>query len=215
MRQELLQFADEIQKQVRLHYLRHLPPAFWDDPEREWPRILFLHDQQHNSDNLNRLWESEFPRYLRDFPEYEAIVLSPQCPPEDDWRMHLDALQALLNDPATALGADPKRLVFLGIGSGAVGAVRLALRMPDAVAALVLIGVRATAEQIRALQHIPIWFFHGEADPHPIVDVHHLQRLHGHSRLMSFSLSGRDIWTSALTFSDVLDWMRQQHRPTP
>jgi predicted peptidase len=209
MRQDFHRLHTTIDKTVTLRYLKHLPPQFWTEPDREWPLILYLHDEDARGSDINRVWDSPMPDFLNAFPDYPAIVLSPQCPVYNhDWLFYLDALLALLDDPAATRGVDRDRIILLGLGMGAQGAIRLAMLRPQAFAALVLVRANGDPAMLRSLRHIPAWFFHGEQDDtHPVANAVRLYRMHRNGQITTFSLSGRDIWVTILDYSNLLDWM--------
>lgn len=212
--QEIHTLEASIDKTVRLNYLKHLPPTFWTEPDRDWPLILYLHDRDARGSDISRVWDSELPTFLNAYPDYPAIVLSPQCPVRyHDWLFYLDALQALLDDAKATRGVDPERVLLLGVGMGAAGVLRLAMLRPQHFAAMVLVRANGDPAMIRSVRHLPAWFFHGiEDDELPVADAEQLYRAHGNGQLTTFSLSGKDIWATILEYSNLLTWLLERRR---
>ncbi|MCH7814095.1 MAG: dienelactone hydrolase family protein, partial [Planctomycetes bacterium] len=140
-------------------------------PERAWPAILFLHGAGERGDDGASHTTVGLGRAIRAHPErFECLVVLPQCPADRRWDgsmqelalATLDAIQAKYN-------VDPDRIALTGLSLGGYGTWSIGARFPERFCALLPIcggGDPARAEQLAT---VPIWCFHGEADP--VVDV--------------------------------------------
>ncbi len=163
------QFIDHaITEQIRLEYLRYLPPDFQRKGRTKWPLILFLHGAGERGDNLEKVKVHGIPRLLekQDLP---FVTLAPQCPADHWWADYLPALDALLGETIDSLPIDPRRVYLTGLSMGGFGTWHLAVEYPQRFAAIAPIcggnawmyGIR---ERIDRIRDIPAWVFHGAKD---------------------------------------------------
>jgi homoserine O-acetyltransferase len=156
--------------------------------QRPAPVILFLHGAgERGDDNLKQTLIGLGP-VLRDHPErVPAIVVMPQAPLDQRWiGAPADAAIKALDESIREFGGDRERIYLTGLSMGGYGTWHIALAHPNKFAALVPIcggilpgptvtSVRQSpltvgksdpyAFTARALKHIPVWIFHGGADP--------------------------------------------------
>lgn len=138
------------------------------------PVILYLHGSgERGRDNLAQL--SGLPAHLarweiqRRFP---SIVVAPQCPPGTDWRRlphpsgdpEADPVMQTLDMVLTHPGTDARRVYLIGFSLGGFGAWELAMRHPEAFAALVPIAGGGDPGRAAALRSMPLWVVHGALD---------------------------------------------------
>lgn len=202
-----------IEKAVTLPYLRYVPHDFWEQPDAQYPLLLWLHDAEWRGRDTAELQASPELRWLREESDLPAIVLAPHCPPYDDWDIQHDALRHLLTDPVALRGVDPDRMWLIGVGMGSAGALRLAYHQPDDFAALVLVRGMGEPAFIQQLGHVPLWIFHGLLDQGASVEqAQALYAAHGHGRLTTYSLSAQELWAEMILRTDLLDWLQAQSR---
>jgi predicted peptidase len=142
--------------------------------DKKWPVILFLHGAgERGTDGLMetevglgtaiRLHEERWP----------FIVVMPQCDPAKWWTDQFSEAVAMkaLRDALHEFNGDEHRVYLTGISMGGYGTWDLASRYPKHFAAIAPIcgGVRGgptqAAEIAERIKNIPIWIFHGDADP--------------------------------------------------
>jgi len=206
------------------------------EPGATYPVVLFLHGAgERGDDNARQLkylptWMAEPGNRKR----HPCFLIAPQCRTDHSWsaidwqtKRALPLADKPTADLAAALAAldavlaeepvDPARVYLTGLSMGAYGIWDLAARHPHRFAALLPIcggGDAATAPQLAS---VPIWNFHGTADP--VVPVKR-------SRAMIKALTaaggtpisseledvGHDSWTPAYGNAAVLDWLFAQRR---
>ena len=112
-----------------ISYLLYLPGGYGQDPQQQWPLVLFLHGSGEWGDNPEVLIASGLPQLLTSTLDFPAIVLSPQAP-EDTvwWGAQLDEVSALLDHVQANYAVDAKRIYLTGLSMGGFGAWAMALR---------------------------------------------------------------------------------------
>ena len=154
-----------------ISYLLYLPGAYGQDPQQQWPLVLFLHGSDVWGNNPNDVVASGLPRLLTTTLDFPAVVLSPQSP-EDVvwWGVELDLVRALLDHVQANYAIDAQRVYLTGLSMGGFGAWAMAVRYPQRFAALVPVAGGWDSEydivprNICDIKDIPTWAFHGQQD---------------------------------------------------
>lgn len=209
-------FSASITRTVSLNYLLYLPPDY--EAHDSWPLILFLHGRGERGDNLELVKKHGLPKKLESGEPLPFVIISPQCPAGSYWTEELDALNALLDDVLANLKVDARRVYLTGLSMGGSGTWYLAARYPQRFAAIVPIcgvGNRIAAQE--RLQNMPVWVFHGDADPIiPISEsekmVEALQSVDGNVRFTVYPGVGHDSWTAAYNTPELYDWFLSHSR---
>ena len=160
----------------RMDYLLYLPDGYHQDPDQEWPIILFLHGAGDQDNDSGFLMSFGLPGvlYLQEQPEeFPFVVVSPQAFPETPWWSGdtLVVLNALLDEVISNYRIDESRVYLTGLSMGGYGSWFLASAYPERFAAMVSIsgsGYRMPLppdeELICKLTSVPIWGIHGAND---------------------------------------------------
>jgi predicted peptidase len=226
------------------------------EPGRRYPLIISLHGSGGiGDDNLSnlRFWNGVMAR--RQWREkYPAVVLVPQRKPGGIWgpkpddkrvadfyvRNDLLPVFGLIAEIKQEFSIDDSRIYALGSSGGGVGTWNILLARPDMFAAAIPVCGRfpAQADDVAKLAQVPIWCFHGDADP--LVDVEFSRRafaeLTENGGLMKYTeLRGgkHNAWIQAFTYqgddepkgyvtrsssdrcdlnSDIWEWLFRQHQ---
>jgi len=177
---------------------------------------------------------------------FPAIVVFPQAKPGTRWfyPQMQKLVMAELDRTIAELSVDTTRLYLHGYSMGATGSYRLAYKYPDRFAAVVIVagrvepGANYTPDEIAVdratnpvvansdpfsalaagLRKIPMWIFHGDADP--TVPVDQSRRLVAALRSLGApvrytELPGADHDTAppkAYAEADLFRWLLSQHR---
>ncbi|MEJ7652679.1 MAG: alpha/beta fold hydrolase [Chloroflexia bacterium] len=115
---------------TEIRYLLYLPRRFDAESGERYPLVLFLHGSGERGDDLGKLKRTGLPEFLERSDEYPFVVVSPQCPRDEDWE-DVD-LSALLDEATGLYAADPDRVYLTGLSMGGFGAWELATARPDA-----------------------------------------------------------------------------------
>ncbi|MFZ5829427.1 MAG: prolyl oligopeptidase family serine peptidase [Planctomycetota bacterium] len=157
------------------------------EPADRYPLIISLHGSGGiGDDNLSNLchWNGVMARAAwRE--KYSCVVVVPQRRPGGIWgpkpddervkdfyvRNDLLQLLELVEVLKQEFSIDEARIYVLGSSGGGVGAWNLLIARPDMFAAAITVCGHFTPkpEELSRLTKIPIWAFHGDADP--LVDV--------------------------------------------
>jgi predicted peptidase len=133
--------------------------------------IVFLHGGGERGDDPRLLTAQPLPETLAARTSFPAIVFSPQLPLRFAfWTDLIEPVDALVGRLARRYAIDPRRLYLTGLSTGGFGTWEYGVRHPRRFAALVPIaggfpGTSGVPRGICVLRKVPIWAFHGAADP--------------------------------------------------
>jgi predicted peptidase len=200
---------------------------------RRRPLLVFLHGLgERGLDNQLQLFhgKSMMEQAAR---RYGAFVAVPQCPPDDFWVVFRrgDKSHVLSKRPAAPLQrvlemieqlkkdypVDPDRVYVMGLSMGGFGTWDLIARHPERFAAVVPICGGGDESQAKQMTKLPIWAFHGDADP--VVDVSRtrdmieaIRAAGGEPKYTEYPGVGHDSWTTTFENPEVLEWLFKQRR---
>lgn len=222
MIQQPLVFEKQITKSVRLKYLLTLPRAYTIDEMKRFPLILSLHGIGERGDNPADLKRHGLPQFLETQADFPFIVVAPQCPPDSDWSIEMDALIALLQESKRTYRVDESRVFLTGLSMGGRGALQLAALQPHQFAALVPIcpshpEILKRPERLAQLKTIPMWFFHGAQDTIIPVEqsvrlVDELKSIGARVQLTIYPDAKHNSWQRTYSNLELYAWLLQQKR---
>jgi predicted peptidase len=200
-------------------YSVYLPPGYRRG--MAWPVILALHGAGSRGTDGMRPREQSLAEAAQLHPErYPALLVLPQCPPDREWTGALAdfALEAL-ERTVVEYGGDRQRVYLTGQSMGARGAMLLAARQPERFAAVLALSGRHTDKSVvERLKRMPLWVWHGDADPVvPVAEsrslVEQLKNA-GSSTVRYTELSGlgHDIFDTVYLDEAVSTWLFAQRR---
>lgn len=209
------------------------------DKQKKYPLVMFLHGAGERGNNNESQLQHGGELFLRDSirKNYPAIVIFPQCPKDSGWAYVEFKFDQATNkvlftfpfreEPTVAGGlvkelmdslvqngrVDNKRLYIAGLSMGGFGTFNMLARYPDYFAAAIPIcGGGDTALAKRFAQNLPLWVFHGDADP--IVNVEYsrsyvraLHALGATPRYTEYPGVGHNSWDNAFVEKDLLHWL--------
>lgn len=222
----------------RLAFALYLPRDYAAD--RRWPLVLFLHGSgECGRDGWRQLTQGLPPAMLAAPERWPVIALMPQKPEVDrDWEEYEPALLELLARTMESLAVDRERVYLTGLSQGGHGTWVLGSRHPELFAALApvcgygasRIHLDRAAAPPRAftgvpddlapgLAKVPIWAFHGVADPVvPVSESENLARAAvaqgGNVRLSLFEGVGHGAWDRAYRDEGLEAWLLAQRSTT-
>jgi predicted peptidase len=217
MSQQSHHFESAITKPVRLDYLLYLPKGYGEDAVQRWPLILFLHGSGERGNDLDLVKLYGLPKKIEAGADLPFIVVSPQCPADSYWLLHLDDLKALADDAAARYAVDPNRIYLTGLSMGGTGTWTLCAAYPEFFAAIIPICGRGMFTMGNRLKHTPAWIFHGEDDEViPVSESRRmaqvLQEAGGDVTLTLYPGVGHDSWTRAYDNPDIYTWLLRHSR---
>jgi len=209
----------------RVNYLLFLPQDYGQEPEKQWPLILFLHGRGKRGDSrkeLELLKRDGPPMLVEGQPDFSFIVLSPQCPSDSSWESQLDKLDALVDEIVESYAVDTRRIYLTGLSMGGLGTWHFALEHPARFAAVVPIAGGYIFESdeipdnICDVADVPIWVFHGTRDDVVLprqskVMVDALQACPGNVRFTLYPGADHDdAWKLAYSDPELYEWLLAQ-----
>jgi predicted peptidase len=159
-----------------MNYLIWFPEGYGQDPDEQWPLIVFLHGAGGGPNESTYVMGHGLPQvlYLGEQPEdFPFIVVSPQAFPNVPWwdGDSLAILNALLDEVMALYQVDPARVYLTGLSMGGYGSWWLATAYPDRFAAVISVSgsgyrtpVPPEEETICKLRDTPLWAIHGDRD---------------------------------------------------
>ena len=151
------------------------------EPGKRYPMVVSLHGSGGTGDdNLSnlRVWNGYMAResWRAKYPSY---VLVPQHRGGEIWGPKPDVAEAatlyvrdsfpdlfdLIDEMLVELPIDPDRIYVLGSSGGGVGTWNMLAEKPEMFAAAIPVCAARQVRQAERLTGIPIWIFHGDADP--------------------------------------------------
>jgi predicted peptidase len=210
-------FEAQITQTAQLDYLLYLPPGYSNDLVQRWPLILFLHGAGERGSDLELVKQAGIPHNLEVGHDLPFIVVSPQCPAASHWTLHIDALNALLNDVVRHHSADENRLYVTGVSLGGAGTWMLAGAYPERFAAIAPLSSRIVPLPLSRLKNLPIWVFHGDADDAmPVSETYRtvdaLQAIGGNVKLTVYPGVGHDTGTQTYNNPELYEWFLSHKR---
>jgi predicted peptidase len=209
-------------------YCVYVPPEY--TPERAWPVILFLHGSGERGRDGFLQTDVGIARAIRRNRELcPAIVVMPQCRSGQWWQDEMLAMALrCVEETSREYHCDRQRVYLTGLSMGGAGAWRLGSRMPEAFAALVPIcgfwsrpEVSTPPAELEAaatrLARLPIWCFHGGADPAVPVErsrelVEAVRAAGGDIQYTEVPEAGHNVWDRAYDNPGLWRWLLAQKR---
>jgi poly(3-hydroxybutyrate) depolymerase len=210
-------------------------------PGTKYPVILFLHGAgERGDDNAKQLmanagatvWATDAHQ-----AEHPAYVIAPQCPLNQQWvdtdwtkgsystttvpiSDELTTALELADAIAKEFSTDPTRQYITGLSMGGYGTWDAVARNPDRFAAALPICGAGDPTRAEALSMLPLWAFHGDADPVVPVsgsrDMVAALKAEGSSvKYSEYPGVGHDAWTMTYANEEVVDWLFEQHQELP
>ncbi|MEX2187631.1 MAG: alpha/beta hydrolase-fold protein [Pirellulales bacterium] len=202
---------------------------------KKYPVVLFLHGAgERGDDNESQL--KYFPTWMAEAKmreKYPCFVIAPQCRTGKSWSVgnwgakdssempkqptdQLKVAIAVLDSAMKSLPIDEKRVYLTGLSMGGYGSWELAMRQPNRFAAVAPICGGGDESQAEKLVKVPLWAWHGNADPAVPVDrsrnmIAAIKKAGGEPKYTELEGVGHDSWTAAYTRQDgVVPWLFEQ-----
>ena len=201
-----------------LGYLLYLPD---DHEEADYPLILFLHGSGERGTDLDQIKLFGLTQKIESGDDVTFIVIAPQCPPDTRWESYLPALKDIVDTVVDHYRVDTTRIYCTGLSMGGAGTWSLTTAYPDLFAAAIPICGRERMElgypeRLQRITHLPVWCFHGDADPVVPVEssiylTKHLREYGGNPKLTIYEGVDHDSWTQTYANPDIYDWLLE-HR---
>jgi predicted peptidase len=220
-------------------YQVYVPASF--APSKKWPVVFFLHGYGGRGKDGEGQMEQGLPVRLRETKDFPAIVVMPQSREGAWWgdpEMEAQAFAAL-DAAMKEFNGDPDRIYLTGLSMGGYGTWAFGYKYPEKFAALVPVcgGVVANrrflsppawhpltvkpddpyGETASRLTKVPIWAFHGEADPRvPVTESRKLTEAvkarGGDVRYTEYPGVAHNSWDKAYWEEELIPWLLAQRK---
>jgi predicted peptidase len=213
-KQQAQRFEREIKITVKFNYLLYLPEGY-EQGEKSWPLVLFLHGSGESGDDLNQVKVHGPPKLIEAGKSFPAIVVSPQSA-RRGWEPA--ALNAMLDELTEKYRVDQERIYVTGLSMGGFGTWTLAAASPERFAAIIPICGGGNPADAAKLKDLPIWVFHGAKDSAVSLrrseDMVQALKDAGAKRVQFtvYPDADHDSWTQTYENTEVWDWLFKQKR---
>ena len=202
-------------------YLLYLPKNYsaQGNGDTRWPLMLFLHGRGESEGPLSTVKKWGPPYFIEHGIDFRYIIASPQCPPSPrSWNSPQEQtlLLGLLNHLTNTFKVDTDRVYLTGLSMGGFGTWRLGADHPELFAGLIPICGGGNPQDADKLKNLPIWVWHGAADPVvPVqrsIDMVQAIKKAGSTtiRLTTLEGIGHVSWQAAYASPDVWQWLDAQ-----
>ena len=194
--------------------LIYLPEQF-NGPSQEWPLLLYLHGSGERAWDPAEVERFGLPARLGSDFHLPAIVVAPQCTPSQSW--NTESLVELLDTVESQYPVDRRRVYVMGHSMGGFGAWELARRVPDRIAAVLLLCGGGEVRESDEVRDVAVWAIHGEGDAvvppdRSLTLVSHLKAKGLRAKHTLLPGEGHAIQDYPFSHPEVFDWLFSQHK---
>ena len=209
-----------------LNYRLFVPRDY--DPSRKYPIVVFLHGKSRKgSDNSRQIGTAGAMLWVR--PRHPCFVIAPQAPADSGWGCPeilpelMDPIRnvmAVLDRLEKEFSIDTDREYITGQSGGGGGSATSIISYPNRFAAAVLVCPANRAkpwrsEHAQRVAHMPLWFFHGAADPIIGVEltrktVQSLKEAGGNPCYTEYPNVRHNCWEKAYVTPELPNWLFSQ-----
>lgn len=213
-------FLNRVLKQgdTSMPYVVYVPRDY--TATKKYPIILFLHGVGERGDDGLKPTQIGIGSAIRMRSErFPCIVVMPQCPANKWWSGDaLEMAYQCLQQAIKEFSCDPQRVYLTGLSMGGFGTWELGAKYPETFAAMVPICGRGNPADAEKLKNMPIWVFHGAADPVvPVTfsrDMVEALRKAGSTSVIYTEYPGieHNSWDPAYNAPELMTWLLEQKR---
>lgn len=206
------------------------------EQDKCYPLVLFMHGAGERGDDNDRQLKHGAAEFAKDEnrKKYPCFFVAPQCPKGKswaklDWKLkklitpeepteQLQLALEMVDKLAAELPVDQQRIYITGLSMGGFGTWDAIVRRPNFFAAAVPICGGGDAEQAAKLKALPIWAFHGDADPVVPVEgttamIEAIRKAGGEPKMTIYPDVGHNSWTAAYANPELMAWIFSQSKP--
>ena len=201
-------------------YRLFIPPAY--DKARQYPLIIWLHGAGSvGNDNLKQISGASLrgthtwiARQVQE--KYPSFVLAPQSR-GGAWDADLPTVLEVLTSIEKEFNIDTSRIYVAGQSMGGFGTWDFITERPDLFAAGIPLCGGGDPMRANVIARIPIWAFHGEADPTvPVTEsrdmIAAIRKAGGNPRYTEYKGVGHEVWLKAFQEKGLVEWLFAQHK---
>lgn len=150
-------------------YYEYLPQGYSPTDSKKWPLIIFLHgvgEVGNGGSQLSTILRTGLPQVIQKGKNLPFVVIMPQA--TFQW-WDVNAIDQLYEYVKVKYKIDPNRFYLTGLSLGGIGTWQYTTYFPQKVAAMVSISGNGGGGYLCTITDIPIWDFHGDADPTVVI----------------------------------------------
>lgn len=202
----------------RSRYVVYLPNGYYENPQKKWPAILFLHGAGERGDDGSLPIKVGIGPAILARPNFPFVVVF--CQAEKTWKGGSpDALRALavFDEVCGKYSVDPDRRHVTGISMGGNGTWEAALARPTEWATATVVCGFGKADGVEKVAKLPMQFFCGDKDSERIVGEMNaieksLKEKNAPLKATWYPGVGHNSWDAAYNTDALYDWMLEQRR---
>ncbi len=202
----------------KLNYYLYYPEDYQEEPEKDFPILLFLHGGGESGDSLVAIKRNGPPKLIVEGKQFPFLILAPQNPYQKKW-WNTRALKQLLDTVVTNNRVDKNRIYLTGLSRGGGAAWEMAVQYPETFAALAVVcGMTPVPYASWLNKKMPIWVFHGEEDES--IPISESEEMVAKLKEMGYSVKftkypgvGHNSWVKAYNTQELYDWFAEQRLP--
>ncbi len=199
---------------VERTYVVYVPPAY--DPSERWPVVMFLHGAgERGDDGVDQSTVGIGPAIEANPERFPCIVVMPQCPKNIMWTARYDEINGALDATLAEFNIDRSRMYLTGLSMGGYGTFMYGADNVDKYAAMAPICGGGRITDAAKLANVPMWVFHGDADPVVTPDksrtmVEAIKAAGGDIQYTEYPGVGHNSWDNAYGDPELMSWMLSQ-----
>lgn len=197
-------------------YVVYVPPEY--DPSETWPMVVFLHGAgERGDDGIDQTRVGIGPA-IQSAPErFPCIVVMPQCPVNIMWPAVAPQIDAVIADTLASYNVDESRMYLTGLSMGGYGTFMYGADNIERFAALAPICGGGRVTDAAKLATVPMWVFHGGADPVVTPDksrtmVEAIEAAGGDVQYTEYPGVGHNSWDAAYGDPALMEWMLSKRK---
>lgn len=139
----------------------YAPQAYADQPQRDFPLVLYLHGQALCGRSLRAVDRYYTLDAIKMGREINAMVIAPQNP-GGGWKP--ERLKNVIDWVADNYRVDTDSIYAVGMSLGGYGIMDLVGTYPTTFAAAIAVAGGTTLTDVQPMGELPLWIIHGTAD---------------------------------------------------
>ncbi len=213
-------------------YMIYLPEGYKNDPEKEWPLMVFLHGAGDRGNNIFLIAKASPFMMIREKGPLPFIIAAPLLNKSNQYETFPEPyLEGVLNEILAQYRVDRSRIYLSGLSMGGEATYRFALNRPELFAAIsplagfnpkyypaaMQVGYHPFTLPLDRLKGVPVWAISGAEDT--VVPLSAAQRTVDDLKAAGVDvlftvLEGHDhdVWTDTYSDPEYYDWFLQFQR---
>ncbi|MBE6729151.1 MAG: hypothetical protein E7568_02820 [Ruminococcaceae bacterium] len=191
---------------------------YFPDNYKKLPLIVYLHGAGERGENFTHLERHAIPRLLKEGKEYEAVILTPQCPAQFVWDNVVTNVKEIIDSVVLEYGIEKDRISITGSSMGGFGTWMMGVTYNNFFAGIAPVAGGSMSWRMQNLKTTPVYALHGDKDTlvPPIYSelcVNAVNANGGNAKLeLLLNLGHNDGINFAYEHTDIIDWLLMQRR---